>query len=298
MRDRSADDKRRTGIIDQHGIDLVDDGVVMFRTLHHVLRVTRHVVTQVVEAELVVGTVGDVGVVCGAAFCRVRLVLVDAVDSQTEEVVQRSHPLRVTLCQVIVDGHHMHATAREASQIHRQGSHEGLTFTCRHLSYLTLMQHYTANDLHVVMHHIPTNHIAAGHPARVVEHAVTLDSDVLALRGKVTVEVGGSSFHHFAVLEASCHLFQHCESLRHDVVQSLVDLLEDFLLQLVNLLVDVVFLLQIHVRIGFDARLQLGNLSFVLSDIILDIFPELHSLMTQAVNVQILDFLIRVKRFL
>ena len=68
MRYRTADDERRTGIVDQHGVDLVDDGVVVFRALHQLLRETCHVVTQVVEAELVVGAVGDVGVISRTAL--------------------------------------------------------------------------------------------------------------------------------------------------------------------------------------------------------------------------------------
>ena len=57
-----GDDERRARLVDQDRVDLVDDGeieaaLVAVRHLH------RHVVAQVVETELVVGAVGDVGCV-------------------------------------------------------------------------------------------------------------------------------------------------------------------------------------------------------------------------------------------
>ena len=57
---RAGDDQRRAGLVDQDGVDLVDDGEVV-AALHQVVERVRHVVAQVVEAELVVGAVGDVG---------------------------------------------------------------------------------------------------------------------------------------------------------------------------------------------------------------------------------------------
>ena len=56
----TRDDQRCPRLIDQDRVDLVDDGEVV-ATLHEILECMRHVVAQVVEAELVVGAVGDVG---------------------------------------------------------------------------------------------------------------------------------------------------------------------------------------------------------------------------------------------
>src|SRR6218665_2283895 len=44
-----ADDQRRARLVDQDGIDLIDDGVVQ-ALLHAVLRFVDHVVAQIVEA--------------------------------------------------------------------------------------------------------------------------------------------------------------------------------------------------------------------------------------------------------
>jgi len=55
----SRDDQWCPRLVDEDVVDLVDDGVVE-PALHAVLEVPHHVVAQVVEAELVVGAVGDV----------------------------------------------------------------------------------------------------------------------------------------------------------------------------------------------------------------------------------------------
>ena len=70
----AGDDQRRPGLVDQDGVHFVDDGVVEF-ALDVVLQGELHVVPKIIEAELVVGAVGDVGGVGVPA-----LVVVQAVD--------------------------------------------------------------------------------------------------------------------------------------------------------------------------------------------------------------------------
>ena len=60
----TRDDQRRARLVDQDRVDLVDDRKPV-PVLHGPLHGRRHVVAQVVEAELGVGAVGDVGVVGG-----------------------------------------------------------------------------------------------------------------------------------------------------------------------------------------------------------------------------------------
>ena len=75
---RTGDDQRGTGIIDEHGVHLIDNGIVML-PLDEVCHVHCHIVTKVVETELVVRTESDVAVVRSLARVAVRLVLVNAV---------------------------------------------------------------------------------------------------------------------------------------------------------------------------------------------------------------------------
>ncbi len=58
----SGNDQRGAGLVDEDRVDFIDDGVVV-AALHEFIGAPGHVVAQVVEAELVVRSVGDVGFV-------------------------------------------------------------------------------------------------------------------------------------------------------------------------------------------------------------------------------------------
>src|SRR5205814_6908019 len=57
---RAADDQRRPRLVDEDRVDLVDDRVLV-AALDEIAVRPGHVVAEVVEAEFVVGAVGDVG---------------------------------------------------------------------------------------------------------------------------------------------------------------------------------------------------------------------------------------------
>jgi hypothetical protein len=88
---RAADDQRRPRLVDENRVHLVDHRVVM-AALHAVLKRPGHVVAQVVESELVVGAVGDVGRVLLAALRR-RHLGEDHAHLEAEEPVHPAHPL-------------------------------------------------------------------------------------------------------------------------------------------------------------------------------------------------------------
>ena len=75
---------------------------------------TGHVVAQVVEAELGVRSVGDVGLV-GQPLVLERLHVLDHADRDAERVVERPHPLGVAAREVVVDRHEVDALAARAS---------------------------------------------------------------------------------------------------------------------------------------------------------------------------------------
>jgi hypothetical protein len=59
-RGRPGDDQRRAGFIDQDIVDLIDNGVIM-AALDAVRQAHGHVIAQIIEAKLAVGTVSDIG---------------------------------------------------------------------------------------------------------------------------------------------------------------------------------------------------------------------------------------------
>ena len=97
------------GLIDEDGVDLVDDdeGVP---ALDQVIGALGHVVAQVVEAELVVGAVGDVAGVLLAALGG-GLAHEDAAGGQSQETVDAPHEVGLVLGEVVVDGDDVDALA-------------------------------------------------------------------------------------------------------------------------------------------------------------------------------------------
>ena len=69
----AGNDERCARFVNEDGVDLVDDGERV-ATLHHLLFVNRHIVAQVIEAQLVIRAVGDIGGIGCAALLRGQIV--------------------------------------------------------------------------------------------------------------------------------------------------------------------------------------------------------------------------------
>ena len=149
---RARNDKRGPGVVDQDGIDLVDNREVV-HALHAVPQIELHVVAQIVETEFVVRAIGHVGRVSGAALLVIKVVHNHA-HRQAEKAVQFSHPLRVALSQVIIDGHDMDAASAQGVQIHRKSGDQCFALAGLHLRDRTFVQHHAADQLHVKMPHV------------------------------------------------------------------------------------------------------------------------------------------------
>jgi len=144
---RAADDQRGPGLVDQDGVHLVDDRVVM-ASLDAVLERPGHVVAQVVEAELVVGAVGDIGRVLDAALRRSHLGQ-DHAHLEPEEAVYPAHPLGVTLGQVVVDRDHVDALAGQRVEVGGKDGGERLALTGLHLGDVAQVQRRAAHQLDI-----------------------------------------------------------------------------------------------------------------------------------------------------
>ncbi len=107
-----------------------------------------HVVAQVVEAELVVGAVGDVGGVGGPPLLGGHL-RQDHADVQAEEAVHAAHPLRVAFGQVVVDRDDVHALTAERVEVGGQNAGQGLALTGLHLGDVAEVQRRAAHHLDV-----------------------------------------------------------------------------------------------------------------------------------------------------
>ena len=292
----TGNDERGTGIIDQHGVDLIDDGEIV-TALHEVVGRECHVVTQIVEAELIVRTEGDIRLVSLAALGGVGLVFVDTVDGESVELIERSHPLRVTLGEVVVDRHHVHAVACEGVEEHGERSHEGLTLTGSHLSDLALVEGDATEELHVVVHHVPVDLVAAGCPLVVVDSLVTVDGDEVVLRigSELAVEIG-RCHHGVSVLrKAAGGVLDDGESHGHDLVEGFLQLIEHLLVLLVYLVEDRLTLIDRRV---LNLGTELGNLFLVRLGSVLHVILYLLALGTELVVGQFLNVRVGLFHFL
>ena len=142
----TRNDERRSGLINQNRVDLVDDRIIEF-SLYELLFICDHVISQIIKTELVVGSICDIASVRVISLF-IRYAVNDTSDCEAEERVNFAHPLRVTLGQIIVDRDDMHALSGKSVQVYRKRSHKSLTFTCLHLGYPALMQYDTADYLY------------------------------------------------------------------------------------------------------------------------------------------------------
>jgi len=166
------DDQGRPGLIDEDAVDLVDDGIGQL-PLRALVEVDHHVIPQVIETELVVGAIGDVGAVGFAPRDRAQVLIavvigsvvgvvdkrslvrpsgtrLDHAHAHAQSIVDRAHPLDAVLGQVVVGCHEVSALASERVQVKRQRGHQRLALTGTHLGDLTLMQDHAPDELDVI----------------------------------------------------------------------------------------------------------------------------------------------------
>ena len=176
----AADDQRRPGLVDQDVVDLVDDRERAL-PLDPVREVRDHVVAEVVEPELVVRAVGDVGRVGLAArhgtevdqalvggriagLEHERFVVGDHPEADPEEVEDRAHPLRVAPGEVVVRSDDVDAAAGQRVEGGGERRDEGLALARLHLRDLPLVEDHAAHQLDVeVAHPEGPLHRLAGH---------------------------------------------------------------------------------------------------------------------------------------
>src|SRR6266511_36300 len=143
----AGDDQRRTCLVDQDRVDLVHDRVAV-TALDGAVERDGPVVAQVVEAELGIRPVRDVGRV-GLFPLRERHHVLDVGDRHTEALVDAAVPLGVALGEVVVDGDEVDALALERVQVEREAGDERLAFARLHLGDVALVEDDSAHQLDV-----------------------------------------------------------------------------------------------------------------------------------------------------
>ena len=223
---RSADDERRPRFVNEDRVDLVHDGEVVL-ALHELLRAHGHVVAQVVKAKFVVRAERHVALVRLTTRLAVGLVLVDAVDGQAVEFVERAHPLGVATREVVVDRHHVDATACEGVEEDRQRSHQRLSLPRLHLGRLATVKGHPSDELHVVVHHVPRHRRSRSRPRFLPVGLVAFDGHEVAVGGNLPIHVRRRHLQGTFRSKAAGRLFHEGERLRHDVCQDFLNAVID-----------------------------------------------------------------------
>ena len=112
-----------------------------------------HIITEVIEAKLVVGTVRHIGVI-GLPSRRIIQVVLNDTDRETERLIEWAHPLGIAPGEIIIDRNDVYAFTDKTVEIDGQRCHQGFPFTSFHLSDFPLVQDDAANELHVKMAHV------------------------------------------------------------------------------------------------------------------------------------------------
>ncbi len=67
--------------------------------------------------------------------------------------MQAAHPFGITARQVIIDGNDVHAFASQCIEVGGQRRNQGFTLPRTHFGDLAVMEHHTADQLHIEVPH-------------------------------------------------------------------------------------------------------------------------------------------------
>ena len=120
---------------------------------NQLLLVNSHIVTKVVKSQLIVGHIGNVTGIGLLTLLGGHAVQYDA-DAHSHKTIDLSHPLRVTLGQIIVDRDDVDTAPFKGVEVSGHGCHQGLAFTGTHLGNASLVQDDAADQLHAEGLHV------------------------------------------------------------------------------------------------------------------------------------------------
>ena len=140
--------------------------------LHKLLLVNDHVIAEVVKAQLIVGNVGDVTVILCPSLLRFHR-LKDAAHGQAEEAVDFTHPVRITVGQIVIDCDDAHAPSLQRIQVCGKRTDKGLAFTGLHLGDTALVKDHAADQLDTEVLH------AKYAPGRLTDNGICLRQNIV-----------------------------------------------------------------------------------------------------------------------
>ncbi len=166
--------------------------------------------------------------------------LVNTVNRQAVEHIERSHPLRVTFCQIVVYCDHVNTVTCECVEEYRQSSYKSFTLTSSHFGNLTLVKRNTTEDLHIIVNHVPLDFVTTSSPFIMIDSLVAVYSDEVVGRisSKFAVEICCSNNSFLVFCETTCCILNNAECNRQNFVQGNLVVVESLLVEFINLVED------------------------------------------------------------
>ena len=120
----------------------------MKRTVHQIAGVHHEKIAEIVEASLFRGDVGDAGAV-GRSPRAGRHPLLNVGNRQSEQSIDRPHPIGVAPGQVVVERQYVHTAIGESVEHRRHHGRQRLSFTGLHLHDMSGVESQARDDLFI-----------------------------------------------------------------------------------------------------------------------------------------------------
>ena len=124
----------------------------MKRALYHLIQTGNHVITEIVKTKFVIGTIGNIRIIGNLSLIKIQI-MNNQTYRESKELINLSHPLAVSFCQVIIDRNDMSALAFQRIQINRCYSDQRLTFTSTHFGNVATVKNHTPDKLYIILTH-------------------------------------------------------------------------------------------------------------------------------------------------
>ena len=121
--------------------------------MYLILLVQSHIVSKIVKAELIVCAIGYVSGIGGLFLGRCHSVN-DQSYGHAQVVIELTHPLTVTSCQIVVYRDHVDAVTGQSVQVCRKCCDKSFSFTCLHLGDVVPVKSDAAGDLNREVLHL------------------------------------------------------------------------------------------------------------------------------------------------
>ena len=143
------DDQRRTCLINERRIHVIDDGKVAM-LLHLLSRAEFHVVAQIIESELARRTVDHLALIGGQLlFLGLHMARMDGPHGQSQRPEEWEGPITIALDEIVIDGNDMNLLPFQGCEVTRKRGDDRFPLAGLHLRDSTFIQNHGADDLHI-----------------------------------------------------------------------------------------------------------------------------------------------------